>query len=210
MNDGSCRGGGGYAGYSDDEGNAGTVRCLLSTLFTPLIVSSERPSDDRSDISSSSDEEQESDPSDTVLVRTAASRMRETPRARLRRLRYEMTQLERELQAEDPRGSSRTGMPDSRDLLRQLAELRDRAEGWQALVRPVPGRAGDLAREVVQGPETTRREEKARGEEPVAPRDARGGAYVAELDRRLHVLEQRIGTGTVDEVCHFPPSERIY
>lgn len=218
MDDGSCRGGEGYAACSDDQGSTGTVRFLLSTLLTldPLIVSRTH-TDDRSDISSSSEEEEASDPSDTVLVR-AASRMRETPRARLRRLTYEMTQLERELQAEEPTppggggggggGTSRKTTPDSRDALRQLAELRDRAERVQARVRPVsvPGRAGQFVKEVVQGPATTTSgEEKTRGEEPVVSSDARGSAHVAELDRRLHVLERRIGTGTIDEVGpHLP------
>ncbi|GHJ90425.1 hypothetical protein NliqN6_6827 [Naganishia liquefaciens] len=169
-----------------------------------------RDDEHRGDASSASSSEEETDPSDSIILR-AASRTRETPQARLRRLKYEMNQLERDLRntpsepsaessSSSARGKRKPGATTNRELLTQLAALRDRAEGVEMHVSPFgKKRAGDFVVDVGRVSEVTREQGKREGDRREGSKEALGSGYVAELDRRLHVLEQRIGTGTVDE-----------
>lgn len=172
--------------------------------------SAERPTEEHPQ-SGSSSEGEETDSEPYITARTTALRIRETPHARLRRLKYELSQLERDLQAPEDKGEvpqkgrrKRAG-PSNGELLAQLGELQDRAVGVERVVgtRSNTGRAGELAREIVRGvePGTEGKREDVQVKESEG---VTGAGYVAELDKRLQVLERRIGTGTVDEV-RIPP-----
>lgn len=208
MRGGWCRGDGGFGRCLDAENEElGDRMVSLSPslrTFALKLIRAERIGEPGEASGSSSSE---SDASESyITARASALRLRETPPARLRRLKYEMAQLERDLQsseAEPPaeREKRKPTGPSNAELLIQLAELQDRAEGCERGVKVPGGRAGDLVKEVVRGVQP--RNEMPRHGQVVGESEKvmnAGAGYVADLDKRLHALETRIGTGTVDEV----------
>ncbi|KAJ9099202.1 hypothetical protein QFC21_004082 [Naganishia friedmannii] len=221
--------------------------------------------------SSSVSSEDSSDNDDDVnylTARTTASLgIRETPQARLRRLKWEMAQLEKELVAENARalasnagtgegmgegeidttsstniltpastttnGTTRDSSkqpnrrrtkkskPSTTDLLKQLAGLQksagelDQAAALSAASGSITNPTSEVVRMIVKKareggvPEQTEEEGEPSGRGMKG--DERNGAELggdviaAELDRRLHLLEKRIGTGTVDETSISQP-----
>jgi hypothetical protein len=203
------------------------------------------------------DDDNNNDDVNYITARTASRRIKETPSARLRRLKWELVQLERELQSSqaskidtatgagegeiDTQSASTINLapantngtkeekqsrtirtkkakPTTTDLLKQLTGLQNTAEGLDqaasaaltsgsmkkttsAVVQMIVNKAqeGDLSKKEEE------QEYKEETIEPVIMDDTHnvevgGDRIAAELDRRLHLLEQRIGTGTVDDV----------
>lgn len=215
------------------------------------------------------DDDNNDDDVNYITARTASRRIKETPSARLRRLQWELAQLERELQSAQALGNntaigageaeidtqststinlapantngtkeeekskqSRTirtkkAKPTTTDLLKQLTGLQNTAEGLDhaasaastsgsmkkttsAVVQMIVNKAqeGDLSKKEEE------QEHKEETSEPVIRDDTHnvevgGDRIAAELDRRFHLLEQRIGTGTVDDV-RIPLSSHKY
>lgn len=135
-----------------------------------------------------------------------------------------MQQLEKELQAgpgeDSPRGHDaadgersgatkgrRKAQPPTAELLKQLAGLQSHAEG---LEEPAASRArgtvhpvANAVREIVDGLSRPTEGDSVRdveGQEVQMSGVGSEGHDAAELDKRLNLLEKRIGTGTVAEV----------
>lgn len=184
---------------------------------------------DESSASSSGDDDDDDDVN-YLTARTASFRIRETPQARLRRLQWEMAQLEKELQSPPFRGDAAVGegrrepretgnlrrrkvnAPPAGELLKQLAALQSTAQGLEGTAERRTAGMGPIMADVVRGivESASRREDVDEAEvEEVATAGGGGsrrGNKAAELDRRLDVLEKRIGTGTIDEVRPSPLS----
>lgn len=129
-----------------------------------------------------------------------------------------MAQLEKELQSPAPQETvdgeteakgtgrkRRVNAPPTGEMLKQLSALQSNAEGLEnAAGRRIGGIGpiGDVVRGIV---DSASRSEAVDGDESGEEQALKVGESVkendaAELDRRLDVLEKRIGTGTVDEV----------
>ncbi|KAJ9116366.1 hypothetical protein QFC22_004807 [Naganishia vaughanmartiniae] len=210
--------------------------------------------------SSASSEDSQEDEGDVnyLTARTASLRIKETPAARLRRLKWELQQLEKELEhaqaAENNQGTSGAGTgeidnrsfnnvpgtdekqrrdgrqrtkkakPSTTDLLKRLSGLQGAAAGLDhaaasAASESIRNPTLDVVRMIVQkAQESGVVEQKDNGKEKegvaASGQGIKGDADVgelgrdmvaAELDRRLHLLEKRIGTGTVDETSISQP-----
>jgi hypothetical protein len=128
-----------------------------------------------------------------------------------------MSQLEKELQAsavdtvegeELPAGRRKGKAPPTAELLKQLAALQsnaDNLEGPATARRVMDGikPVADTVRGIVDRasrPKEGGSMDDAQDGQVVPGKVQRQGMDTADLDRRLDLLERRIGTGTVDEV----------
>ncbi|KAL7423570.1 hypothetical protein Q5752_001150 [Cryptotrichosporon argae] len=116
----------------------------------------------------------------------AGGGIRETPAARVRRLRVEIAEVERELAAPRPPVLAATGPPTQRpdiDLVGEVAALRARVEGLD--VEPRASQWRDRLGHV--------NEPRVQGDEVGSVREADGKASLTEVDRRLARLEEVVG-----------------
>ncbi len=119
----------------------------------------------------------------------------ETPQAKLRRLKFEMEELERDLK------SSRAdeGIPDAEGMMKQLEVLKNGIGGLKVEVgkEKKKDKSTDLMKKL-EGVGMRRENEEL--DLVMAEKVSVGGAD--ELDKRLALLESVIGAGgSFDEVC---------
>lgn len=140
----------------------------------------------------------------TSLIAEPEASLVEPPRARLRRLRYEMEELEEQLKQEalegkDIASNEGTGAVASEGMLRQLQGLRvglskleaSKTDGSGAVQEGWEGRLKRLRTPAAASA-------PVRAEESASPSsDSSDDRKAAELDRRLAALEQTIGVGSV-------------
>ncbi|KAJ9100954.1 hypothetical protein QFC19_005350 [Naganishia cerealis] len=209
-----------------------------------LLPNKERSYDPPSGATSPESNSESSDDADAnyLTARTTSLRIKETPQARLRRLKWEMAQLEKELEEQvgtskvgeqidertdavagdkegegrNHQGRTKRAKPSTMDLLKELSGLQRAASNldqaavtsssiMQERIKPVSDTVQTIAHRV-QESGVFEEMDADQGDASVPARqdainDSELGEYsiAAELDRRLHLLEKRIGTGTVDE-----------